>query len=205
MSGITFFINQQARYRNFDNVYAAIMMIGIIGLTTDMALAWLGKGLFPVEAQGPGEKIRADPVSMVAKQNRRESELFEAEPAPLPGSENFGRLEPPVARQTPAQVSLRILIHADRRSNSPIITSRTRRLPRASRRIRETPGRALGAESSKGLWVRSDHQHIVFDKVSLDIHRREFVSIIGPSGCGKSTLHPHCGGTRRSHRRRDAP
>ena len=32
MSGITFFINQQARYRNFDNVYAAIGMIGIIGL-----------------------------------------------------------------------------------------------------------------------------------------------------------------------------
>jgi NitT/TauT family transport system permease protein len=47
MSGITFFINQQARYRNFDNVYAAIMMIGIIGLTTDMLLAWFGKVLFP--------------------------------------------------------------------------------------------------------------------------------------------------------------
>ncbi len=32
MSGITYFINQQARYRNFPNVYAAIAMIGIIGL-----------------------------------------------------------------------------------------------------------------------------------------------------------------------------
>jgi NitT/TauT family transport system permease protein len=47
MSGITYFINQQARYRNFDNVYAAIMMIGIIGLTTDFVLAWLGTKLFP--------------------------------------------------------------------------------------------------------------------------------------------------------------
>jgi NitT/TauT family transport system permease protein len=47
MSGITFFINQQARYRNFDNVYAAIMMIGIIGLTSDFFLAWLGTKLFP--------------------------------------------------------------------------------------------------------------------------------------------------------------
>jgi NitT/TauT family transport system permease protein len=47
MSGITFFINQQARYRNFDNVYAAIFMIGIIGLTSDMLLAGLGKVLFP--------------------------------------------------------------------------------------------------------------------------------------------------------------
>ncbi|MBW8780985.1 MAG: ABC transporter ATP-binding protein [Verrucomicrobia bacterium] len=28
----------------------------------------------------------------------------------------------------------------------------------------------------------------VFDGVSLDIHRREFISIIGASGCGKSTL-----------------
>ena len=47
MSGITLFINQQARYRNFDNVYAAIGMIGIIGLSTDMFLAWLGTILFP--------------------------------------------------------------------------------------------------------------------------------------------------------------
>jgi NitT/TauT family transport system permease protein len=47
MSGITYFINQQARYRNFDNVYAAIMMIGIIGLATDFLLAWLGTKLFP--------------------------------------------------------------------------------------------------------------------------------------------------------------
>ena len=47
MSGITLFINQQARYRNFDNVYAAIAMIGIIGLSTDMFLSWLGTVLFP--------------------------------------------------------------------------------------------------------------------------------------------------------------
>lgn len=47
MSGITLFINQQARYRNFDNVYAAIAMIGIIGLSTDLVLAWLGTVLFP--------------------------------------------------------------------------------------------------------------------------------------------------------------
>jgi NitT/TauT family transport system permease protein len=46
MSGITYFINQQARYRNFDNVYAAIAMIGIIGFTTDLFLAWLGTVLF---------------------------------------------------------------------------------------------------------------------------------------------------------------
>jgi len=47
MSGITFFINQQARYRNFDNVYAAIAMIGIIGFFSDLLLAWIGTVLFP--------------------------------------------------------------------------------------------------------------------------------------------------------------
>ncbi len=52
MSGITLFINQQARYRNFDNVYAAIFMIGIIGLTTDMLLAAFGKVLFPWKRRG---------------------------------------------------------------------------------------------------------------------------------------------------------
>lgn len=46
-SGITWFITQQARYKNFDNVYAAILMIGIIGLTMDLLLAWLGRRLFP--------------------------------------------------------------------------------------------------------------------------------------------------------------
>jgi len=48
-SGITWFITQQARYKNFPNVYAAIMMIGILGLTTDLILAWLGNRLFPWE------------------------------------------------------------------------------------------------------------------------------------------------------------
>ena len=47
MSGITYFINQQARYRNFPNVYAAIAMIGIIGLATDFLLAWIGNSVFP--------------------------------------------------------------------------------------------------------------------------------------------------------------
>lgn len=51
-SGITWFITQQARYKNFDNVFAAIMMIGIIGLATDILLAKLGKRLFPWEKKG---------------------------------------------------------------------------------------------------------------------------------------------------------
>jgi NitT/TauT family transport system permease protein len=46
-TGITYFINQQARYRNYANVYAGIMLIGLIGLGSDMFLAWLGRRLFP--------------------------------------------------------------------------------------------------------------------------------------------------------------
>ncbi|WP_430459701.1 ABC transporter permease [Thalassolituus sp. LLYu03] len=46
-SGITWFITQQARYKNFDNVFAAIMMIGIMGLAIDLLLAFIGRRLFP--------------------------------------------------------------------------------------------------------------------------------------------------------------
>ena len=30
--------------------------------------------------------------------------------------------------------------------------------------------------------------HVVFDRLSIDIHRREFICAVGPSGCGKSTF-----------------
>ncbi|MCH7382859.1 ABC transporter permease [Acinetobacter dispersus] len=45
-SGITWFITQQARYQNFDNVYAAILIIGVIGLLCDLILMKLGNFLF---------------------------------------------------------------------------------------------------------------------------------------------------------------
>jgi NitT/TauT family transport system permease protein len=50
-SGITWFITQQARYKHFDNVYAAIIMIGIIGVALDILLGLLGKRLFPWEKE----------------------------------------------------------------------------------------------------------------------------------------------------------
>ena len=48
-SGITFFITQQARYKHFDNVYAAIFIIGIIGISTDIVLSKLARRIFPWE------------------------------------------------------------------------------------------------------------------------------------------------------------
>lgn len=49
-SGITWFITQQARYQHFDNVFAAILIIGIIGLICDVALMKLGQHLFKWKA-----------------------------------------------------------------------------------------------------------------------------------------------------------
>jgi len=46
-SGITFFITQQARYQHFENVYAAILIIGVIGFGSDVLLGRLGRRLFP--------------------------------------------------------------------------------------------------------------------------------------------------------------
>ena len=49
-SGISAFLYQQQRYRHFENVYAGIVMIGLIGLLTDQVLALLGRHLFPWES-----------------------------------------------------------------------------------------------------------------------------------------------------------
>ena len=103
MSGITFFINQQARYRNFDNVYAAIMMIGIIGLTTDMALAWLGKALFPWKRAARAR--RSAPI--VSSTGHRAGKAVEAGYGPASALEGVGEAGPSVSRHTPA-VSLEV-------------------------------------------------------------------------------------------------
>ncbi len=48
-TGISWFINQQAKYRIFENAYAAILVLGFIGLGTDLVLAALGRSLFSWE------------------------------------------------------------------------------------------------------------------------------------------------------------
>jgi NitT/TauT family transport system permease protein len=53
-SGISAFLYQQQRYRHFENVYAGIVMIGLIGLLTDQALAFIGRYLFPWESGKTG-------------------------------------------------------------------------------------------------------------------------------------------------------
>lgn len=51
-SGISYFINQQGKYRHYENVYAGIIIIGLIGLATDQVLAWFAPRLFPWTAAG---------------------------------------------------------------------------------------------------------------------------------------------------------
>ena len=46
-SGISAFLYQAQRYKQFDNVYAAIIMIGLIGLCTDQVLGYIGRHIFP--------------------------------------------------------------------------------------------------------------------------------------------------------------
>lgn len=46
-SGISYFIQQQGKYRNYDKVFAGIIVIGVVGLVTDQVLAALARHLFP--------------------------------------------------------------------------------------------------------------------------------------------------------------
>ena len=54
-------------------------------------------------------------------------------------------------------------------------------------RIRQRPV-ILKVRDLKKAFGPKDNEHVVFDKVNFDIHRREFITVIGPSGCGKSTF-----------------
>jgi NitT/TauT family transport system ATP-binding protein len=46
----------------------------------------------------------------------------------------------------------------------------------------------LSVKNLKKTFGQNGSTRTVFDGVSLDIHRREFITVIGPSGCGKSTF-----------------
>ena len=77
-SGITFFINQQAKYRNFDNVYAAILIIGIIGLLTDQVLAQFGRQFFGRRSR------RAGKLQLLLRR------IFASQPVPMSAGEQKG-------------------------------------------------------------------------------------------------------------------
>lgn len=76
-SGITYFINQQARYRNYDNVFAAIIIIGLIGLGSDVVLERIGRVLFPWRAARGGfvQRVRARAKGLLRTRRPADSRL----------------------------------------------------------------------------------------------------------------------------------
>jgi NitT/TauT family transport system permease protein len=76
-SGITYFINQQAKYRNYDKVFASIILIGLIGLFTDILLAALGRRLFPWI---PSSRARSLPHATGSLGGKRASSTLETPP-----------------------------------------------------------------------------------------------------------------------------
>jgi NitT/TauT family transport system permease protein len=83
-SGISYFISMQGRYRHFDNVYAGIIMIGLIGLACDQVLATVAVYLFPwvprTKGSGAWAGFFAALVSMVRLGQK--PPLSSAKPAP---------------------------------------------------------------------------------------------------------------------------
>ncbi len=47
MSGITEFINQNGKFRSYANVFAGIIVFGLLGFLTDQILSYAGRKLFP--------------------------------------------------------------------------------------------------------------------------------------------------------------
>ncbi|HXC98474.1 MAG TPA: ABC transporter ATP-binding protein [Verrucomicrobiae bacterium] len=77
-------------------------------------------------------------------------------------------------------MSLRELELPDYRELSPAVAARFQR-------IRERPV-ILKIRDLKKSFGSNGSTHVVFDHLTIDIHRREFICAVGPSGCGKSTL-----------------
>src|SRR4029079_8892667 len=86
-SGITYFINQQAQYRAYDKVLASIILIGLIGLGTDLFLASLGRQLFPWQKSARSGWL--EPILQLFRGNKK-SEAEDSAPEP---SMSFSQLD----------------------------------------------------------------------------------------------------------------
>ncbi len=69
ITGITWFIEQQGKYRIYDNVFAAIVMIGILGLICDWFLLEIGKLMFPWKGERANPLFRG--IATLFRDNNR--------------------------------------------------------------------------------------------------------------------------------------
>jgi NitT/TauT family transport system permease protein len=153
-SGISAFIYQQQRYRQFDNVYAAIAVIGLIGLLVDQALARLGNVLFPWESGNTLLRRWFGSASIA-------TEVAEpAAPAPMPVMVSSARAavlepeparrasEPPAGSEAPAatQRSPYLLTNAGAANSLPLDAS----LPTSGLRAPQAPAAASGDADDTG-------------------------------------------------------
>ena len=81
-SGLSAFLYQQQRYRHFENVYAGIIIIGLVGLFTDQLLAALGRLLFPWES---GSNTIARWKTRFLKRGTKRTPAVQALAEPIPG------------------------------------------------------------------------------------------------------------------------
>jgi len=83
MRGISEFINQQGKFRNYQNVFVGIILLGALGFITDQLLGWFGKQLFPWHARQKRGFIRTQLAKLKwpAKASRTTREVGHANQA----------------------------------------------------------------------------------------------------------------------------
>lgn len=111
-SGISHFISLQGRHFHFDNVYAAIIMIGIIGLVCDQVLKSMTVYLFPYLPIAGGQSMVMTMVNAICgaclfgpqmviasrgRERRRRRQVIAAEAAALQGNPTAMAPQMPIA------------------------------------------------------------------------------------------------------------
>jgi ABC-type multidrug transport system fused ATPase/permease subunit len=163
-SGITYFINQQAKYRAYERVFASIILIGLIGLVTDLVLASLGRQLFPWL-----RTARRGWFSALVGMLRGRG---------APCACACGRRGRRGARRGRARMSAAASGHLEQ---APEVRARFDRL-------KQRPVILEVRDLSKTFTAHGRPPTHALQRVSFQLHKRELTCVIGPSGCGKSTL-----------------
>ncbi len=105
MSGISRFIYNQQRHFHFENVFAAIIMIGIIGFVTDQFLGLVGGVLFPWQNQSSNVVARFFGYLFKTPGDMRRVSSDDDTPAPTSGPDKPLTILAPVVTEASTPVS----------------------------------------------------------------------------------------------------